>query len=331
MAGEVRSRLVGLMGYPVGHSASPAMHQAAFRARGLDWLYVLLEVPPDLVGDAVRGLRALGFVGANVTIPHKQAAAACADRLAPEAQRVGAVNTLRVEGRAVVGYNTDVAGFARAVAGAGVSLQGACVVVLGAGGAARAAVAACREAGADRVVVAARRPEAAGEVAARFDGVQTAPLAAPSLRPWLAAADLVVNATPLGMAGVGRGGELVALAPPEALRPHAAVLDMVYRPLWTPWLQAARQAGRLAITGASMLLYQGAAAFELWTGLPAPLGVMARALARELGAEGPEAAGLPVSPEQPDEPREGQQQGHPQVGRRDPAHQEAHHPHGQQG
>lgn len=314
VAAEGRARLVGLMGFPVGHSASPAMHQAAFRALGLDWLYVLLEVPPHLVGDAVRGLRALGFAGANVTIPHKQAVVPFVDALAPEAQRTGAVNTLVVDGTLIVGHNTDVTGFARAVADAGVELRGATVAVLGAGGAARAAAAACRAAGSRRVVVAARRMEQGRALVEGLPGAEAVPLDADALRPILETADLLVNATPLGMQGVGQGQRLVELAPPERLPAGAAVLDMVYRPLRTPLLEAARRAGRRTITGAAMLLYQGAEAFELWTGRAAPVAVMAEALARELGAADPSEAGLASSQQQPGEAGQRQPDGDPEIG-----------------
>lgn len=314
VTGEGRTRLVGLMGFPVGHSASPAMHQAAFRALGLDWLYVLLEVPPDLVGDAVRGLRALGFAGANVTIPHKRAVLPFVDALAPEAQRTGAVNTLVVDGTRIVGHNTDVTGFARAVADAGVDLRGAAVVVLGAGGAARAAAAACLAAGCRRVVVAARRMEQGRALAEGLRGVEAVPMDPAALGPILETADLLVNATPMGMQGIGEGQRLVELAPPQRLPDGAAVLDMVYRPLRTPLLEAARQAGRRTITGAAMLLYQGAEAFELWTGRCAPVAVMADALARELGAADPAGAGLAPSQQQPGEAGQRQHGGDPEIG-----------------
>ncbi|NLG69379.1 MAG: shikimate dehydrogenase [Firmicutes bacterium] len=297
MASAVGTRLVGLIGYPVGHTASPAMHQAGFRALGLDWFYVPMEVPPGLVGDAVRGLRALGFAGANVTIPHKQAVLGHVDRLTSEARRVGAVNTLWIDGGRIVGHNTDVAGFRQAVARALPDLDGRVALSLGAGGAARAAIAACVGAPCERVVVAARRLEAARELARAFGRVEAVALEATSLHPLLESVDLLVNATPLGMAGVGQGEALVELAPPARLAPGAVVMDMVYRPLDTPLLQAARQAGRAVVTGAAMLLHQGTAAFELWTGRPAPVTAMARALARELGVQEPDEAGLPTPPQ----------------------------------
>ncbi|HEY8426493.1 MAG TPA: shikimate dehydrogenase [Limnochordales bacterium] len=302
MASEVRTRLVGLIGYPVGHTASPAMHQAGFRALGLDWIYLPMEVPPALVGDAVRGLRALGFAGANVTIPHKQTVLDHVEHLTSQARRVGAVNTLWIDGGRIVGHNTDVAGFRQAIVQAASALDGRVALILGAGGAARAAVAACVEARCARVVVAARRLQAARELAEAFEGVEAVALEAGSLRPLLAHVDLLVNATPLGMVGVGRGETLVELAPPDRLAPGAVVMDMVYRPLSTPLLQAARKAGRAVVTGAAMLLYQGIAAFELWTGRPAPVDAMARALAHELGVQEPEQAGLPT-PQHPEQAR----------------------------
>ncbi|MEW6045124.1 MAG: shikimate dehydrogenase [Bacillota bacterium] len=302
MAGNGQPRPVGLIGFPVRHSASPALHQAAFRALGLDWVYLLMEVEPALLGDAVRGLRALSFAGANVTIPHKRAVMAFLDELAPEAALTGAVNTICIEGLRLVGHNTDVGGFARAVNAAGIDLRGARVLVLGAGGAARAAAAACRQGGCAWVGVASRRREQAEELSREIAGVQALPLEAAAVGRLLGGIDLLVNATPLGMQGAGSGRSLVELAPPDGLPEDGAVMDMVYRPPETPLLAAARQAGRRAIPGAGMLLFQGALAFELWTGLAAPVETMAEALARELGVD-PSSAGLPRPQGKPDHPR----------------------------
>jgi shikimate dehydrogenase len=248
-----RTRLVGLLGHPVSGSLSPRMQNAAFAALALDWAYVPLDVEPSALEAAVAGLRALGFGGANVTIPHKTAVLPLCDEVDDVATRAGSVNTLLVRDGSLLGSSTDGA----AVTGA-VEAAGADALVLGAGGAARAAVAALRDAGAARVRIAARdrkRAEALGEAA-----------------PWppdASEATLVVNATPI------RDEPLVAL------RADQQVVDLVYRPDGAPTalVVTARAAGCLRVVdGLEVLVRQGAASFERWTGLPAPVEVMRRAL-----------------------------------------------------
>lgn len=276
------TRVVALLGDPVSHSLSPRMHAAAFAACGLRWAYVALRVRAGDLRDAVVGLRALGFVGANLTIPHKVAALELADELDPSARRCGAVNTLVfTEDRKVVGYNTDVAGFLGALAEEGFTPSGKRAVVLGAGGAARAACAGLGQAGAERVVVLARRASAAEEVceamrrefpSTRFEAL---PLQEDQLQGMVREAELVVNATPVGM----QPRQEASLIPsPRWLRPGALVLDMVYNPPRTRLLAVAEEAGARAVGGLSMLVYQGAEAFRLWTGRPAPVDAMKRAV-----------------------------------------------------
>lgn len=248
-----RTRLVGLLGHPVSGSLSPRMQNAAFAALALDWAYVPLDVAPEGLRAAVDGLRALGFAGANVTIPHKTAVVALCDQVDEVARRAGSVNTLVLRDGRVLGSSTD----GEAVTGA-VEAAGADALVLGAGGAARAVVAALRDAGAARVRVAARdhgRAEALGEAA-----------------PWppdASAATLVVNATPV------RDEPLVEP------RPGQQVVDLAYRPDGTPTalVAAARAAGcARVVDGLEVLVRQGAASFERWTGLPAPVEIMRKAL-----------------------------------------------------
>jgi shikimate dehydrogenase len=248
-----RTRLVGLLGHPVWGSLSPRMQNAAFAALALDWAYVPLDVAPEELPAAVEGLRALGLAGANVTIPHKTAVLALCDEIDEVAARAGSANTLVVRDGRVLGSSTD----GEAVAGA-VEAAGAEALVLGAGGAARAVVAALREAGAARVRVAARdraKAEALGEAA-----------------PWppdASGATLVVNATP------------IRDEPPVEPRPEQQVVDLAYRPdgMPTALVAAARAAGcRRVVDGLEVLVRQGAASFERWTGLPAPVEVMRKAL-----------------------------------------------------
>ncbi len=273
------TRLTGVIGDPVAHTRSPAMHNAAFRALGLDWCYVPLHVTPERLPAALRGLAAMGFVGANVTIPHKERAAELVDELTPAARAVMAVNTLTVQGDRLLGDNTDVGGILMALAEAGVDVNGHDAVVLGAGGAARAAVYALAQAGAD-VTVANRSPERALALATglaphvrrHLDAVALADAAALQTRLEHAAA--LVNATSVGMEPEAEPSPL-----PEGLRlrPGLAVLDLVYAPRQTRLLRDAAAAGCRTVEGLRVLVHQGALSFQCWTGHAAPLDVMARA------------------------------------------------------
>lgn len=262
-----RTRVAGVIGDPVRHSRSPALHNAAFAAAGLDWVYVAFEVGEGEVPSALAGMRSLGLAGLNVTMPHKQAVADAVDVLTPDAQALDAVNTVvPVEGR-LVGHNTDGAGFLDSlVLDAGVEVAGRRCLVLGAGGAARAVVRALAGAGAAEVVVVNRTP-AAGERAAALAGS----IGRLGTELDVGDADLVVNATPLGMGA--RAGELPC--DPGRLRGAGqVVVDLVYDPLETAWLAAARTAGATTVDGLGMLVRQAAHAFTLWTGIEAPVEAM---------------------------------------------------------
>ena len=254
------TRLAGIVGNPVSHSLSPRMQNAAFEALGLDWAYVALRVDAERLGDAVRGLVALDFAGADVTIPHKTAVLACCDEVDEFARRSRSVNTLVVEGGRVLGSSTD----GLAVTGA-VEAAGARVLVLGAGGAAQAVALALAEAGAASVAVAARRREQAEDLA-RLVGGRVA-----EWPPSGAGATLVVNATPLK--------EELPLEP----LPEQQVVDLAYLPDGRPTalVAAARAAGcPVVVDGLEVLVRQGAASFERWTGFPAPVEVMRAAVNR---------------------------------------------------
>lgn len=276
------TRLVGVLGDPVAHSRSPAMHNAAFRALELDWCYLPLPVAPARLEAALAGLVALGFAGANVTIPHKERAAALADELTPTARALGAANTLTVlpDGR-LQGDNTDVGGILAALQEAGVDLAGRQALILGAGGSARAAAYALARAGAD-VALANRTPARADALASDLaphtgGRLQVLSLAdAAALQARLAEAALLVNTTPVGMQP---GPDISPL--PEGLRLPAglAVLDLVYAPRRTRLLRDAECSGCRIVEGLRVLVHQGALSFEIWTGRPAPLDVMARAAA----------------------------------------------------
>lgn len=270
-----RTQLVGLLGYPIEHSVSPAMHNAAFAHLGLDWAYLPRPVLPDRLGEALRGLPALGFRGANLTIPHKEQALAYLDDVTPEARALGAVNTITIEDYRLVGHNTDADGFLAALTEAGGQHQRA--VVMGAGGAARAVVYVLRKLGV-AVTVANRTLERARRLS-----VDVCALDASSLGAALKQADLLVNATPVGMWPAVEASPL-----PEglALAPDLTVCDLVYNPVETRLLQQARLAGAKTISGLGMLVYQGAAAFRLWTGLAPPLEVMRQAAMQNLRPHG---------------------------------------------
>lgn len=269
--------LLGVLGHPVGHSLSPAMHNAAIDALGLDWVYLALPVPAEGLATAVRGLEAIGCRGLNVTIPHKQAVAGLCRRLSPLAERVGAVNTLvPLEGGGWLGTNTDVEGFLTPLRGQ--SWQGRQALVLGNGGSARAVVAALVELDLDMITVVGRRAEALAAFAADCSSwaprLGTCTLDRP-LEPLLAAADLVVNTTPVGM-----NSEQCPLSPGQlaVLRPTTTVYDLIYVPRPTQLLRQAAARGCGTIDGLTMLVQQGAASLRLWSGRSdVPVAAMAAA------------------------------------------------------
>jgi shikimate dehydrogenase len=275
-AAGAKTRLAAVIGYPVRHSLSPAMHNAAFAELGLDWVYVAFEVAPGAVDAAFAGVRALNLGGLSVTIPHKAAALDAVDEATDAARAVGAVNTVvpLVDG-ALRGANTDGAGFLASLVDEGFNPRGRICVVLGAGGAARAVVHALAGAGAAEVVVVNRTP-ARAEATAALAGA-TGRVGVPAD---VTGADLVVNATPLGLAGAGSDALPVD---PELLRQGQLVVDLIPNPAVTPLMAAAQARGAAVAGGVGMLVHQGALAFELWTGRPAPLDVMRAAAVRALG------------------------------------------------
>ena len=264
------TRVVGVIGDPVEHSRSPAIHNAAFTALGLDWVYVAFPVPAGRGADAVESVRVLGLAGLSVTMPHKTDVAGACDELTPVAAALGAVNTVVHRDGRILGDATDGPGLIAALHGHGVDPAGLRTLVLGAGGAARAVIEALGGAGA-AVTVTARRPEAAAEAATLAPGAAAVGFA--DLADRVPEADLVVNVTPIGMAGEPPP------FPPERLRADAFVYDTVYHPSPTPLLAACAARGVAHADGLSMLVHQAALAFTRWTGLPAPVEVMAAAAA----------------------------------------------------
>ncbi|MFB6153869.1 MAG: shikimate dehydrogenase [Halodesulfurarchaeum sp.] len=264
----------GLIGNPVGHSLSPPMHEAAYEARGLDATYVPFEPDETDLEVAIQGADALGIQGLNVTSPFKEAVL---DLVTPTetARRIGAVNTIDLTGPRVTGFNTDAAGARRALAHHGVSFADQSVLILGAGGAARAIAFAAAER-ADRLAIANRTTEHAVDLADAVGASGHGLDAAPDL---LEDTDLLVNATTVGM------DEDRSPVAADALSEDLVVLDAVYSPLRTRLLRDAAAAGARTIDGGWMLLYQGVEAFEIWTGLDAPIEEMNRALRGAMDGE----------------------------------------------
>lgn len=280
------SRLVGLLGWPVEHSVSPAMHNAAFQALRLAWRYELIPAPPGELAATLAGLHGRGFRGANVTVPHKEAMLAHLDEIEEGARAIGAVNTLVAAGGGWIGTNTDAAGFLAALRQAGFAPADRRALILGAGGAARAVVYALGQAGC-RTVVYNRTQERARRLVRELSITGTATASgAPSATATASLGelevddfDLLVNATP-----VGQWPQTPSCPWPEALPlpSHWTVFDLVYNPAETRLLARARAAGATVVGGLEMLVHQGALGFRLWTGRDAPLEVMRAAARRAL-------------------------------------------------
>ncbi len=271
-----RTRLCGLLGNPVEHSLSPAIHNAAFQKLGLDYVYLAFRVE-DLEG-AVRGIRALGNMGGfSVTIPHKVTIIPLLDTVEPTARHIGSVNTIVVDQGRLVGHNTDASGAVRALEAGGVQLTGQQVLLLGSGGAARAIAFALamhkdRVAGLTLLGVDERERRGLAQDLTTRTGmrVQEGPLGEETLGPALAAAQTLIHCTPVGM----RPNTEASCVPAGAWPRHLTVMDIVYNPRETKLLRDAKAAGCRTIPGIEMFLYQAVAQFELWTGRTAPAEVM---------------------------------------------------------
>ena len=264
------ARTVGVIGWPVEESLSPLIHNTAFIALGLEWVYVPLPVEPGRLSDALAGLTALGFAGANVTMPHKTETADLIGELSEDAARLRAVNTLVTTPAGLVGHNTDAPGFERFLSeDAGFDAAGRTAVLLGGGGAARACALALARSGAAEIVVALRDPAKSDELRSSVSGYETELHVVAFDDAAESEPDLVVNATPLGS-----DGEQLPL---PRLTPETTVVDLLYRPTVTPLQVTAKEAGAAAFGGLGLLLHQAALSFELWTGQPAPLAAMSAA------------------------------------------------------
>ncbi|MFC1601751.1 shikimate dehydrogenase [Candidatus Sumerlaeota bacterium] len=277
-----KTNIVGVLGWPVEHSLSPPMHNAAYAQMGLDYAYVPFPVAPEQLERALAGLAVAGVRGLNLTIPHKRQVIELLDEISDEARQIEAVNTLKLEDGRLLGFNTDRYGFTEAVTETGFSFDGCAVVMLGAGGVACAMGFGAADAGASSLTILNRTVEKARDLAGRI-AVYFPDLAlsvhgpdAPQARQAVTEADIVLNATSIGM----RAGD-DAPVPVDWLAPRTYVYDTVYnRP--TRLLAAARERGCRALDGATMLVHQGAKAIEIWTGTRPDTQVMLDVLRQHL-------------------------------------------------
>ena len=247
--------LAAVIGSPIAHSLSPAIHCAGFAAADVDWSYVAFDVADGSAPAALDAMRTLGIAGLSVTMPHKAAVADLVDRLDPAAAALRSVNTVSWDGDELVGSSTDGAGFVASLAEAGVTVVGARVAIIGAGGAARSLVDALARAGSPDITVLNRTPEHAESAAA------LASVASPGIPSDISRADVVVNATSVGM-----GDDRDVPCDPGLLRSGQVVADLVYHPLETPWLRAASELGCRTIDGLGMLVHQAALQQRIWLG-----------------------------------------------------------------
>ncbi|HXW01166.1 MAG TPA: shikimate dehydrogenase, partial [Anaerolineae bacterium] len=269
-----KTRLVGIIGWPVDDRLDPAMHNAAFAELGIDWAYIPLPVQPHQLDQALKGLVTLNFVGVNIVAPHQQAVMRYIDELSEAARITGAVNTLHIRARKFYGYNTDATGFLKALQEAGYDPKGMQVAILGAGSAARAVIFSLARAKADHIMVFNRTAERAAflvdDLAEAFPTSRLVfePLNSASLAALHGKVDLVVNTTSVGM----RPNIDACPWPADVfISSNTIFYDLVYDPLDTLFLQRARAAGIRTIDGLGMLVHQGVFAFEKWTGQQAPV------------------------------------------------------------
>ncbi|NLO90285.1 MAG: shikimate dehydrogenase [Clostridia bacterium] len=277
-------RVIGVIGHPVKHSLSPVMHNAAIDYYELDLCYLAFDVLPERLEEAVKGMISLGFVGFNVTIPHKETILNYIDKLDDSARLMGAVNTVLIKDGITYGYNTDGKGFLDSLQKEGVSYQGKRVLIIGAGGAARAVATALATAGASKIIIANRNLKRVHELAEHIEkaGAESSALGLnddEKLRFELEKADIIVNATPVGMSP---HDNVLPISHIDCINPKTVVCDLIYRPSETLFLRKAREIGCKVVGGLGMLLCQGVEAFRLFTGINPPMEVMQQALLDEL-------------------------------------------------
>lgn len=278
-----RTRICALIGYPVEHSLSPIMHNAAFQRLGLDYIYVAFSVPPERLREAVSGIRGLGICGVNVTMPHKISVIKYLDDLDEGARLAGSVNTILNKGGQLIGYTTDGLGALNALKYAGSNPYGRKVVILGAGGASRSISLALANYARELVILNRTLERVEGLVAElrRIYGstsIRAGPLSRRVLEEELRDADILVNATSVGM----RPNVDETPVKRDLLHGNLTVFDIIYDPLETRLLREARSLGAKTVDGLSMLVHQGALSFEIWTGVKAPIEVMREAALKKI-------------------------------------------------
>lgn len=286
------TKLAGLIGYPAKYSLSPAIHNEAFKALGLNIGYYVFPVEPEHLEAAVKGMAALGFLGFNVTIPHKEAVMPFLHSIDGEAEQIGAVNTVVISEGQLIGYNTDGVGFINALEDAGIEAAGKNILLLGAGGAAKAVAVALSFRGAASITLAVRTlskgkslTEKIASLGVKASAISIAPLIESEEALWykknanegtkVPPPDILINATPMGMTSEGET-DLIRI---ETLPQNCVVCDLVYGPRKTMLLEKASDAGHVVLDGSGMLLHQGAKAFTLFTGIDAPLEAMKKSMA----------------------------------------------------
>ncbi|MBM2837496.1 MAG: Shikimate dehydrogenase [Deltaproteobacteria bacterium] len=275
------TKVVGIFGYPVSHTLSPLMQNAALEALGLNYIYIPFEVRPESLESAVKGMQALGLAGVNVTVPYKEAVIPFLDEIDIDAELIGAVNTIVNKNGRLKGYNTDSPGYIRSLhEDAGFDPKGKTILVIGAGGAARGIIAGLLLNGTSEIIIANRTIEKAEEIKVNYAKIcrrkhiqiKTAPLSYLNNRQILSSVDLIVNTTSMGLEG---GAPDVDLASTSR---HVLISDIAYKPPLTQFLKKAQGAGRKTLGGLGMLVYQGAISLEIWTGQKAPVEVMKNSL-----------------------------------------------------
>ncbi|GAB6075989.1 shikimate dehydrogenase [Desulfurobacterium crinifex] len=275
-----KTAVYGIIGHPVKHSLSPLMQTAAFKALGIDAVYVPFDVDPENLGEAVNGLRALNVKGFNVTVPHKEGVIEYLDFVDEDAEFLGAVNTVKNEDGQLTGYNTDADGFLQSLIEEGIELEGKRITMFGAGGAARAVGYAVLKGGAKFLNVVNRnfsKGKVVGELLGKRGNVLVFPLRESTVATLLKDTDIVINTTSVGMKPDDPPLFDYSLIP-EGL----TVVDIIYNPAETPLLKAAKEKGCKIVNGLGMLIHQGAIAFKIWTGKEAPVEVMKKILKEEL-------------------------------------------------
>ncbi|WP_081756606.1 shikimate dehydrogenase [Gorillibacterium massiliense] len=279
---DTGTRLFGVFGDPVGHSKSPLMLNRAFSEKGINAVYAAFHIKPGTLKDAIAGIRALGYGGVNVTIPHKLEVMDYLDEIDEAARRIGAVNTVVNRDGRLIGYNTDGIGYVRSlIEETGCHPKGKCILMVGAGGAARAIAFALAAEGAAEIVIANRTPEKAQELAQAASGYGAVTgIGLTEVPVVMERADIVINTTRIGMHPMVDETPIRA----EWIRPGMLVSDIVYNPRITLLLKEAEARGARIHSGLGMFIYQGAYAFEYWTGDTAPVAAMREAVEQALGA-----------------------------------------------